>query len=218
MAKRDQVKERLEFWREEFNDWRELRPTEFKTWKQGIVEGGCKPMNRAAEYFGLDPADPTDSAVLLRILVDVVFGEPKKQGRKKGSGKWSTRKPYFRLGRRLHDLQAKRKSPMSDSEAARRLIELYPDEYGRDQWVTLRQRLPKAREVFARFIEGRRAIRTKSPAERRAELLRQLASYQEDIDFVWATPKGRFALRCTLEALKQADARIANSTVPALQD
>jgi hypothetical protein len=149
MAKRDTVKQRLEYWLEELVDWREILPADEYRARYRRKIADCrdwKPVDRAAQYFGLDPADPTDLKVLLRLLAHVVFGEPKKRGRKKGSDKWGGER-YFTLGARLHELETKAGSRLSDSQAARKLVEDYT-EYGRE-WTTLRQRLPKARLEFA---------------------------------------------------------------------
>jgi hypothetical protein len=151
MAKRDKVAERLEEVLETLDDHREcLSPERFKAWchYQYAEPAEWKPEERAAKYFGLDPADPTDSKVLLRLLAYVVFPKPKKQGRKKGGNKWNVER-FVTLGSRLHDLETKARRRFSDSAAAKELLKLYPEYGSNRQWLTLRQWLPEARERFA---------------------------------------------------------------------
>src|SRR5262245_30530387 len=66
--------------REEFDERaREYSAKQFKA--EPFV---AKSLSRAAEFFKLDKTKPAHRALLLGILADVLFGDPRRVGRPKG--------------------------------------------------------------------------------------------------------------------------------------
>jgi hypothetical protein len=151
MAKRDRVKQRLEYWREHLDSgFPHPSDSRLAALPDRLIKylrftgGGADPgsLKRAAEYFGLNPAHKDESDVLLRILADVVFAKPAK-GRPTGST-WDEDR-LSKLGHHLHDLE-KRLGRLSDTEAAKELVKMR--DYKNQKWESLRQRLPAARDEF----------------------------------------------------------------------
>src|SRR5262249_4550431 len=200
MSKRDQVKKRLEQIRKSLDRARQS-PDEMKKWRrQFLGRPDWKPMERAAAYFGLDPSDESDRTVLLRALTYVLFPKSKK-GRPKGSDYWNPKR-LFKLGSLLYELERK-SGPLSDSDAARKLIKKHP-EYGiGDQWVSLRQRLPEARGVFLLYNQNDYESRLQSmPVEMAANYW--LAMHRTVLKRCRETPEGREYLKREAGKINQA--------------
>jgi hypothetical protein len=151
MAKRDRVKQRLEYWRERLDSgFPHPSDSRLAALPDELIKyfrfkgGGADPgsLKRAAEYFGLNPEDKNQSDMLLHILADVVFAKPAK-GRPTGST-WDEDR-LSELGQHLHNLE-KRVGRLSDTEAAKKLVKVR--DYKNQKWESLRQRLPAARDAF----------------------------------------------------------------------
>src|SRR5262245_59550848 len=154
MAKRDQVKNRLEYYqREKFflqearacpERWRES--VQDPAWRKKLIADPSS-LKRAAEYYGLNSEDTADLTALVLILADVVFGKWAEPGRPRGDGD-----ALLRLGLYLYDLE-KQTGRLSDTAAAKRLCEM--PGYRGPVWESLRKQLPAARrkveEVRAEF-------------------------------------------------------------------
>jgi hypothetical protein len=163
MSQLKEIKDYLKRFAEKVEDHRELLPAdEFRSMKTHWTSVSRDASLRAAKYFGLDLNDEIDRALMVGVLARALF--PKAgRGRKKGSYVWDGERLLI-LGERLRKLVAAYPR-MSDSEAARKLPDLYP-EYKHLNWQMLRQRLPDARfELEVMKTDGIGATPPKDPDE-----------------------------------------------------
>src|SRR5262245_32075736 len=135
MAKRDRVKDRLEFYLRDVWACRGCP----ERWRTAIMDPGS--LKRAAEYFDLNHEGTADLIALAHILADVVFGKPER-GRPKDGGD-----RLLKLGLHLHYLQ-QRVGRLDDTAAAKALVETR--DYKAQQWESLRKKLPAARRQLER--------------------------------------------------------------------
>src|SRR5262249_42884494 len=140
MAKQ-RVQKELKRWRKFFEHGQQIVPPDKYSAK--LVEMADRiPLSlvRAGGYFGLNPADQLECAVLLRVLASILF--PQK-GRKKGSRhKWPMLRTML-LAFRLEELETAHPN-LGDSELARRILTRFPREYDK----SLRLQLPRAQSVL----------------------------------------------------------------------
>jgi hypothetical protein len=137
MKKGNTISTRLKSWRELLEDIKECRPE----WLTSEFGSGAKPspeVLKAAKYFNLDLTKKDDSALLLRIMAEVVFPP---RGRQKGNKQWGVDR-LVTLGKQWLEIQ--RVEPgISDEEAARKISNQYHGQYQSKD--TIRPRLPDAR-------------------------------------------------------------------------
>src|SRR5262245_26210004 len=162
MAKQ-RVQKELKGWRNHLELFRAKRSEEYRAYLAELA-GGPAPrrLARAGEYFGLNPTDPIESAVLLRILSDVLF--PKK-GRRKGTKEWDTERLLF-LAEQVKWLEAKHPR-WNDSRLAQEIHEKMSPGFYKSRHA-VRQKLSTARAIHDAL--PRRLIAEKSEQELRAML------------------------------------------------
>jgi hypothetical protein len=119
-------------------DFRESRPDLL----QLIWPSDYAPLMSAAKFFGFDLAKKDDAHYLLCILAGVLFPE-KGKGRKKGNKQWEIRR-VLDLGHHFREVESDNPG-ISDSEAARKIHERYPQEY--QSAAAVRPRLAGARRA-----------------------------------------------------------------------
>jgi hypothetical protein len=174
MTKRNSNAERLADWLEWFEDARKFPNIEAwrrNEWRNDFAAKPTRSLSEAAEFFGLDPAKAVDSAVLLRVLADVVFGTRKK-GRHTGTSRWNDVR-LFQLGVHLQAVEKDRPG-ISNKKAAAEIKRRYRQQYKTDEPETIRQRLRDARLVFdwSRNWDTKKGIKTEMAIK---EHLRYLA-------------------------------------------
>jgi hypothetical protein len=126
---------------EEAREWLFREPKNLKTIAKTITPS----LKKAAAAFGLDPKDPHDAAILLRILAQLVFSDGKR-GRPPNTSKWIHPREYD-LGYHFHLLRQEK--PRIKLTAAAKAIKLrWPKEYADSSETTLRQRMRAAYQCF----------------------------------------------------------------------
>jgi hypothetical protein len=94
----------------------------------------------AFKQLDLDAKKPAHRELLLAILADIVFGPPKRAGRRRGSAPWEAKLLPLAL---LHAELIAKEGPVSDSQAAREISANHKEYQSAE---TIRRHLPKARE------------------------------------------------------------------------
>ena len=107
---------------------------------------GCDPasLERAAQFFGLNPLHETNLLLVAHLLAEIIFSKPRR-GRRWASKVWD--------GPRLHRLMVKyewlkKKNPaLNDTEAAEILSRYHEFKEYRRNPNTIRQKLPRVRRL-----------------------------------------------------------------------
>jgi hypothetical protein len=131
-------------------NWISQQPAaNLEAWAQKVTPS----LKKAADTLRLDPKDPQQAAILLRVLAQLVFTEGKR-GRPKASQIFDTRQ-YFKpvvLGERY--MRAKLENPgMNDRKIAEKLQKQYPD-YKNMAAESLRVLLRDAKRALKSDLEG----------------------------------------------------------------
>jgi hypothetical protein len=108
-----------------------------------------KSLQKAFAFFELDAARPNHHELLIVALADACFGR-EKVGRPKGSLRW-TPAALFTLALHENEVRKMDLTISSNQQAAERIREQFPDFYRTFESHQLRQRLPRARQEFARM-------------------------------------------------------------------
>jgi hypothetical protein len=141
---------------------------EFDEWCGGYpyVPEVSQALARAAKFFHLDEKKAVHRNLLLYILADIFFGDPRWTGRPKRKTRWHEKA----LAQLAHDCDEVRKNKhgTSDKKAAEIIKKLHPERYRHTSSEMIRQRLPKARKA----VEARRL--RKRPRE----------SFNNDLDYL----------------------------------
>ena len=125
--------------------WLRFEPEErLKTFAKKITP----PLKKAAYAFELDPKDPHDAAILLRILAQLVFSHGKR-GRPRATLKWTPPRED-KLGHHLYLLRQE-KPGIKLTAAAKAMKLRWPKEYADSTETTLRQRMHAAYQRLEYF-------------------------------------------------------------------
>jgi hypothetical protein len=116
-------------------------------WLQRDLRG---TVSNAFKYFGLDPQNVSDQAMLLAVLADVLFGGPGKGGRKEGSRFWNLTRLWM-LGLQREEIIATQLDGMSDQKVAEEIIKR--PEYKRFTPRMIRRQFSAARRSVAKVKE-----------------------------------------------------------------
>jgi hypothetical protein len=142
--------QRLAEWRTGLRYWRSTDRS-MEAYRRFAVER-TDALSRACKYFELDPDNPKDAGVLLRVLAEVVF-EVKESKRPKGTMKWGGGR-LFQLFIHWAILVERGKRKLSDSRAAVEIRKRYPAEYAHIDAKSLRKRLPVARHLSLSWLNS----------------------------------------------------------------
>ena len=118
------------------------RGNRFDGWNRGPL-WSIPAVRRAARAFELDEKRRGHRNLLLVVLADILFGEPRRAGRPRKPTKWN-RAGLIRLRDDYNELLSGN-PPISDKAAAEKIKEKFPDRYRHVQAGALRRRLPEAR-------------------------------------------------------------------------
>jgi hypothetical protein len=124
-----------------------------------------KSVAAAAQYLRLDPHDARQREALLYLLADVIFGQPAKKGRPKGSKpSWGSSR-LLTLGN-IYDAMKYDNPKLSDTKIAE-LIKNKCPEFKHDEPEQIRQRLRPAHEEFLEWWREHSAEFASEAAESR---------------------------------------------------
>ena len=121
---------------------REYDPQKFN----GFAKQNTLALTKAAQFFGLDLANPVETAILLRLLAYLLFGPKRKKGRPLHSKKWTGRR-LFQLALDCEEIK-KDRPKLSDAKAANIIKKQHPKRYEDTSSEMMRQRLPEARQFY----------------------------------------------------------------------
>jgi hypothetical protein len=109
-------------------------------------------LSKAFSFFGLDKTNKRDRAILLNVLADIVFAQPKKGRPGAITKSWD---PARLLDLAIRDHQC---GLNNDSKTAEELKERFKGDYKGIQREAIRQRLPEARQLFENLRAGNEVI------------------------------------------------------------